>query len=410
MSTGNGCGEMRKKYKGMVRYIWTQIIRGKIFTLLIVLMPCISILSITQLEILVQNNERAIQKIYENAEIRCSLVKKSDTTANDPARDLMSSIADELVESGYIEDVNADVIIRCDLGIGESTWENAWLYGVMSMEGFEEIHGWAAPSFQWLEGYSGSFFEKDYEDGEYEQAPEILISSVLADAEQLSLGDYIDEVHIADGYTYADVRVVGIVNDRSGDEVALVPASLIFDQRNAGILNVFYYKNIYFSISSDWNAEYEKAAEIIQNRLFYLDGTMLKVLDLIVYDEELKLAVKPLDQTVKMVEKLEPFLIGVLCVCEAGLTGLFLLLRKKEIQIMRILGTPNRRVWFTVCGEYLVTGAAGVIVGVGLSGLQVRGTEVAFGGRILFGGLLLLISVAASAVTLAVLNKKRDLI
>lgn len=396
-----------KRSTGIGAYIWKQLIRKKLFSVLAILLPAISILSITQISVMIRNNQKNIQTIYENAEIRCAVVKKADTKVNDYKRDLMDPVIKDLIESGNISDPNMEAIIRCDITVGDNIWKNEWMGGIMSMEGLLEMNSLGLVSIEWLNGYSGAFFEKSYENAmEYAREPEIVISEILSDAAQLKLGDYIDELRIEDGLTYNRVRVIGIVSGFQGEEAVLVPEDLIVHQSEGGILDVTYYRNIFFSIPSGQNVDYENVVHTIEQRLNHSDATMLKELELVVFDEELKIAIKPLAQTLKILETLKPFLFAAFGLCEAGLTGLFIVLRRKEIWIMKILGTSGWRIRLAICGEYFLTCVLGVLIGNGISGI-IGSSSAGWGiEQLIFGIVLIGVSLGSSLVMLMITNRK----
>ena len=397
---------------GLCSYIGKQIIRRKGLSLLFIVLPMLSIVSVSLIGSSIAKKRNAMETVYESADVRCVMVKKENSQIMDMQRSLMNTVVEELEQEGLLTDLNAESMIRCDITVGETIWKNEWMGGVMSMEGFPEIHNFGSPSVEWLSGYSDSFFEKKYASAEeYAKSPEIVVAGNFAAAAQLKVGDILDCVSIVDGFSYEAVRIVGILTDPYAAESVLVPQDVIAHQTESATLDVYFYKDVYFSIPHEKNIEYEAVVDTIEKRLMHPDATILKELELVVFDEELQTAIKPLGQTIKVLEILYPVLIVVFCLCEAGATGLFVTLRRKELQIMRMLGTPGRQIRLAVCGELLLTGLFGTIQGTGVH-IVFSGVSDQNGGMeavkcALFGVLLTLIGTGTALVMMAV--KKRGI-
>lgn len=358
-----------KKSVGIGGYIWKQMTRKKLLSLILIILPLVSIAAVTQLTETIQKNQCAIQEMYASMDIRCTLMPQEWSAAGVSYQDLINTVVDELQTDERITDLSAEAAARCNVTCGEHEWKNNWLGGVMNVSGFQKTHQFEGFSVEWMEGMSDTFFETTYTSNEeYAEHPQIVVSQMFAGMEGLSVGDLIDKLEISDGFSYENVEVVGICNDLYGGEIGFIPVDVFRKQKESGTMDVFFYKDISFSIAQDYKVNYEEVAEQIGERLSKKDAAMVKPLQVIVKDDTLKVTVKPLMQTVRILEKLRPILIVIFYVCEAGILFLMLELRKNEVQIMKMLGTSRKRIWSCFVGEYVLDSLIGSEIGVLLAG------------------------------------------
>ena len=173
-------------------------------------------------------------------------------------------------------------------------------------------------------------------------------------------------------------------------------------------MEVFFYKDISFSIAQDFKVNYEEVAEQIGERLSKKDAAMVKPLQVIVKDDTLKVTVKPLMQTVRMLEKLRPILIVIFYICEAGVLFLMLELRKNEVQIMKMLGTSRRRIWSCLVGEYVLDSLIGSGIGILIAGFGMSAARVPAWYQVQTGVLFCLIAAVMPMIRTSHYYQRRE--
>ena len=363
----------------------------------------------TQLTETIQKNQQAIQKMYASMDIRCTLMPSEWDITSSSYQDLINTVVDELQADERITDLSAEAAARCNVTVGEHEWNNSWLGGVMNLSGFQKIHQFEGFSVEWLDGISDTFFENTYASNEeYAEHPQVVISQMFAGMEGLSVGDFLDKLEFADGFSYENVEVVGICSDLYGGEVGFVPVDVFRKQKESGTMEVFFYKDISFSIAQDFKVNYEEVAEQIGERLSKKDAAMVKPLQVIVKDDTLKVTVKPLMQTVRMLEKLRPILIVIFYICEAGVLFLMLELRKNEVQIMKILGTSRRRIWSCLVGEYVLDSLIGSGIGILIAGFGMSAARVPAWYQVQTGVLFCLIAAVMPMIRTSHYYQRRE--
>ena len=356
-----------KKNVGILPWIFKQIVRRKWMSLIIIILPIVSILSIAQVTDTINKNKQIIKTLYENTEINCSLACSDRNFTEDTLGDLISPIFEEIKNDEQLQDVSGEAVMRCNITVDQNEWNNNWIGGIMSVDQFKKVHQFEKFSIDWCDGFSDSFFDALYASNEvYEEKPEAVISQTLAEIGGLSLGDYIDALTFDDGFTYKNVKVVGISTSVYSGEMIFVPNDVFVKQRESGTVNTFFYKDITFSITPEFRENYEDVVETINQRLNKKDATIVKRMQVVVDDEELKIAIKPTTKVVQTLEKLRPILICIFFVCEISILYFMLLLRKGEIRTMKYLGTNTMRICKCYIGEYLFECVLGTSIGAGI--------------------------------------------
>ena len=135
---------------------------------------------------------------------------------------------------------------------------------------------------------------------------------------------------------------------------------------------------------------------------------------IILWDEELRLAVEPLEVSIRMMEILYPVTLVISLLVAAGITALFVMLSAKESAIMRVLGTSKLRSRIMLSLPNLFSSLAGLALGL-LAILIYTGwigagpTAGIWGTRTLCAVLYLLAVAAGTAVSVAVVTGRNPL-
>jgi hypothetical protein len=129
---------------------------------------------------------------------------------------------------------------------------------------------------------------------------------------------------------------------------------------------------------------------------------------LIIWDEQLRSVIAPLEKNLSLLEVLYPVVIAVSVLIGAGLCFLLLLQTTREAAILRVLGTTKTAVRLALILEPLFLSIIGVIIGLGISGLLWMASGLVTLGPLLTGAGLYLTGVLAGSMigTLSVTNKK----
>ena len=84
----------------------------------------------------------------------------------------------------------------------------------------------------------------------------------------------------------------------------------------------------------------------------------------VIWDEELRLAVAPLENSIELMEVLYPVTLVLSLLVAAGIAVLFVMTSAKEAAIMRVLGTSRLRSRVMLALQTAFTSAAGLLIGL----------------------------------------------
>jgi ABC-type antimicrobial peptide transport system permease subunit len=129
---------------------------------------------------------------------------------------------------------------------------------------------------------------------------------------------------------------------------------------------------------------------------------------LIIWDEQLKIVIAPLEKNLSLLEVLYPVVIAVSVLIGAALCFLLLLQTTREAAILRVLGTTKTAVRLALILEPLFLSIIGVIIGLAISGFLWMASGLVTVGPLLASAGLYLAGVLAGSVigAISVTNKK----
>lgn len=263
-------------------------------------------------------------------------------------------------------------------------------------------------------GWDQDIFARQWnlEDLQKEGVPMIFPSSIL---EQLPL-KVGERVEIIDRFfnTYPGVIVgqysgkrMTTVNNITmqwiGKDLILTPLSVLVALEG----NLTTFTVAHFSLDPKVNRELSQfSSDMEQVIKASVAGT--RELRFILWDEELRIVLNQLDKNLSILKVLYPVVIAVSVLIGAGLCFLLLLQTTKEAAILRVLGTTRMAVRIALIGWPLCLSIIGAAVGLGISRLLWRTSDLAAVGPWLAGAGLYLAGVLAGSLTGAILvtNKK----
>ena len=134
----------------------------------------------------------------------------------------------------------------------------------------------------------------------------------------------------------------------------------------------------------------------------------------VIWDEELRLAVAPLENSVTLMEVLYPVTLFLSLLTAAGVAALFVMTSAKEAAIMRILGTTKLRSRVMLALQTAVTSLAGLLLGLGGAMAYAGRTRPELlaglvGASVLCAMLYLLAAIAGAAASAAAVTGRNPL-
>ncbi|MCL2169674.1 MAG: hypothetical protein FWB74_06595 [Defluviitaleaceae bacterium] len=108
-------------------------------------------------------------------------------------------------------------------------------------------------------------------------------------------------------------------------------------------------------------------------------------LELFVHDSQLRNAVEPMEQNLRLLQLLYPIAIGVAALLSVGLSLMIMLQNAKNAAIMRVLGKPKAKSQISLCGEQLLLSLLGTLLG--LLTLQLLGVNALANAPLIFAAM-----------------------
>ena len=135
---------------------------------------------------------------------------------------------------------------------------------------------------------------------------------------------------------------------------------------------------------------------------------------IILWDEELRMAVKPLEASIRLMEILYPVTLALSLLAAAGVTALLIMLSAREAAIMRVQGTTKRRSRVMLALQTAVTSLAGLLLGLGGALAYAGRTRPELlaglvGASVLCAMLYLLAAIAGAAASAAAVTGRNPL-
>lgn len=362
-SVGNG-------KSGFVRFTRRHACRSKGGTALILVVAIVFILALGWIQASMQQTSQSIDEMYGSLSVEAEILKRVSGSYTSEPGFIAGTTVDAIIATGFVQDSNL-VAAATDAELSKASGNedvvsyftlcgvaNAELLNQEEASGIMVAGGDGAITYQ--SGWDASMFRNDY--GEPVEWYPIVISEALLETLDAHLGDHLmlgADVHavtaVIVGSYAGQFNGLGTL---SGDAV-LMPLSLMQKLYGSNL----YYSVAKFSLAPALNRELDTfrtaAEQIIKN-----DAKSLLSLNLVIWDEALRMVVQPMEKNLAFMQVLYP-VAQTAAFFAAGIVALLLLLQEaKTAAILRVLGIPARTVRRMLGMEQLVLGLVGVAAGM----------------------------------------------
>ena len=200
----------------------------------------------------------------------------------------------------------------------------------------------------------------------------ILISQEISRTRSLAPGDYTYIVYYRPGlfrpgeWLYSPALVIG-THDGAGISRTLREGAVIPLPALESFLEDFTgFYTFRFAIDPAFNRELEATSEEIESIFWTLRYPRLERLRVIIWDQELRFGIAPLERHAELLRLIQLMTIAVSAIIGAGFAMLLMLQRAKNAAIMRVLGMPRHKaqvlLWLGHIILCIVGGLAGLLV------------------------------------------------
>lgn len=356
-------------WRYLLRYLWRTPVRtGMVFVLMIAFLVAPAVMSYS-----IQYNNRQMDYLYESIQVT-GAIQKNNGSFYVPG--------DGVVPVGVVEDLlNIGQIHELYLEIGSvaSVYLNQVKENREAPKGMEAYINTADAivSIRGLSAWSGSSLEKsgvqvEYLPGFDESYLEsknpyantwIVLSEEVLDKLGLNLGDWVNFEYqyrrVERQYRY---QVIGKITQPMGTGCIMRSCELERLREN-GRINIFY-SMVDFQIDRSWNRQLDQFQGKVEDILSGIEAQAMTKLVCVVDDSELTMALEPLEKGNRLMETLYPVVLVGAAIISVAISILLLLSRKKEMAIMRVLGTTRRQCIFVLVWNQLMIIILGFFVGM----------------------------------------------
>ena len=353
-----------------LRFVWRHIVRARAKSVLTAALAAAFTLGLAAIHLSISVSEERLDQLYDNTVIKLELVQDKSVFRQRGRRSdgyIGVSAVQNLRETGFmaeeylVGDNEAVVFLQEEAWSTEKYIRDA-PQARMTVRSFDDLAEFQEKSgggftITYHSGWDAELFSRDWSDAE-ELFP-VLLPCELYDYCGMGPGRTV-------GILCGGFRVCQVAGYYEGEvEGGAISAPLLMPLSAVEAMegNKMLYAKAVFSLDSAQNREIGRFRD-------ELDGAMSSIrnglpLRALLYDEELRMAVEPLEDSIALMRLLYPVVAALSLLTAAGIAALFVMTSAKEAAILRILGTTKLRSRVMLALQTAVTSLAGLLLGLG---------------------------------------------
>ena len=360
--------ESRRGSTGHVlRFVWRHITRAKLKSGLSILLAAGFTAGLAAIQLSIASSREKIDWLYENTAVEAELLLADSSQDIKGGGFLRQSTVDALLDSGYVTDAYLEgsatgAVIKYVPGM-----EDEHVLHIANVDtsrktirAFADEAVFLSPAgsggtvtITYFDGWDGSLFAGDWTADEFPVVLPKTVYETFGGRFGLSCKGF--RVCEAAGYYEGEVASM------SGEtDPVLIPLSAYRDMSKSRTVS---YSKAHVTLDPSLNRELETFTQMV-NDLSASQGMGATALRAVIWDEELRLAVAPLENSIELMEVLYPVTLVLSLLVAAGIAVLFVMTSAKEAAIMRVLGTSRLRSRVMLALQTAFTSAAGLLIGL----------------------------------------------
>lgn len=318
----------------------------------------------------IENSEKELDEIYRTASVEATIVKKYKNVFLDFDKTAGAFICHktikDILDTGFVEDTyliagSKNRIGRAD---GKNGRKKTMFVGTTDIRQYLAKVAATTLDIHYGSGYGPELFAQECvstDGGELADVPAVIVPEGIWLKWDLHPGD---ELVLADSTECTRVTVVagGFYQGRIEGftkDTFLVPHALLDFLEGDNL----YYLTARFTLDADRNREADAFRETAEEIVGRSSAGRMR-LSLMLWDDELRQTVKPMEKNISLMKLLYPIANIVSFLTAGGLAVLFLFQRRREAAILRVMGVGKRPVRMALAGEMLLLDLAGVLLGL----------------------------------------------
>ena len=377
-------GQVRKDKPGLragltFRFVRRQAARARLKTALTILLAAGFTVGLAAIQLAIVGSQERINWLYEHTPVEAELMPVGGSWVASIRRDTVQA----LMDSGYITDYHFEASVTvgsgyapydasqetgpAHLGRGESRGQG--LLGFESERAFlSSVGSGAGVTITYHEGWNGSLFAREWT-GDYDPADSdtlfpVVVPKAVYDELELEPGAKLQVF----ARSRRPFEVAGYYEGFTGGscpDPLLLPLSACRTLCSGRIT----YSKAHVTLDPSLNRQLDQFEAVVTEIAGRQDTATLRV---VIWDEELRQAVAPLEGSIQLMRALYPVTLVLSLLCAAGGAALFIMTSAKEAAILRVQGTTKLRTQVILglqqalaCSVGLAAGLTGVLLYVG---------------------------------------------
>ena len=414
-----------------LRFVRRHVTRAWCKSVLTAGLAAVFTLSLASIQLSIAGSREEIDRLFARTPVSLELVKANTTQITRAGAFLFEDTLAAIQETGfildaYVEGANYGSMFRCEeawepgqaLSIGDQEQTKHTIRSIDSEEKFLSPSGSGQhAAIHYGEGWDGGLFSTQWDTSSGEAFPMILPEETW-NAYGLEGGELMGVTckgafRMCEAAGYYTGEIGGVYsgserNDYNESLPILMPTSAL----RTMVSNMLYSKAV-FTVDPAQNRNLDKLRSAIGElaNTPHIGGVPVRI---ILWDEELRLAVEPAEASIRLMEVLYPVTLALSLLAAAGIAVLFVMTSARGSAILRVLGTTKLRTRImlalqTACAT-LIGLTAGLLAVLAYAGrLRPELLEGLMRASALCAALYLLAAILGAAVSAAGVTRKNPL-
>lgn len=370
-----------------LRFVGCYICRSKAKSLLVFLLAALFTVGLAAIRITILSSTEKVEELYQTVIVNLELVKRN-TSSRVEGGFIAQSTINHIAETGYISEFYGEaecgvleVRKREDLrpALGNhpglvlppdpSQTPRPAIYSLRSFNDLDTFfsENGSGIEIQYRAGWDESIFSQQdwgtyYEARDHQSVLPVLLPQELYEAYRFTPGERIivtiERVNGFDLLMDVAGTYTGTVSD-SSKPVILTPAGVM----DAAMNGSSYYSTARFSVDPAKNRELSTFRTAL-DEIISADRSSLTYLRTLLWDEDLRNAIEPLEGSIRLMEVLYPVALALSLLAAACVSTLLILTEAREAAIMRVLGTTKLRSRIMLVLQIVFVVLAGLLIGL----------------------------------------------
>ena len=398
----------------MVRFAWRHVVRAKMKSVLAVLLAAVFTAALGAIHLAILTSEEQLDTLYETTVVEMELVRSESIQYGRFTGYIQGEVVDRILDTGFVSDCYLEGASSGAILLDPPELEEGQPLSIQAesvnasirslddpMEFFGGVGSGGELSVTYFDGWDADLFAKSWA-GSEELGP-VVLPRALLEACGLETGE---SVGVVTKGSYTVCQVAGFYDGEAGGASDGFPILLPTSVWEALSKDNLVYNRAHFTLDTAQNRnlpEFRAAAEEIMADV----PAGLAKLRTVLWDEELRQAVEPLEDSIALMKLLYPVVIVLSVLVAAGVPVLFVMLSAKEAAILRVQGTSRPRTVVMLLLQQFLPSILGLAAGLAGILISVSGArppllpDIAPGAALCAG--LYLLSAIAGAVSAAIL-------